>query len=117
MLDLAREISPVKSERDFRAMFGGPSEAIGLVFDCILARVRPSCRDFTPSSFLMTLNFLKDPGSSWLSCASRWRVDKRTLKRHIINTLQLIDFVLPEVCCLFLFLTLIYPYSSSQSIV
>ena len=96
MLDIAKKISPVKNEREFRAMYGGPSIAIELLFRLILSLELES-KDFTPYSLLITLNFLKDPGSSWFSVASRWRMDYRTIKRHLIRTLHLIDLVLPDV--------------------
>jgi hypothetical protein len=99
-LDFAKMISPVKDEKSFRAMFGGPSEAIGVVFDWI-KQLNLSCRDFDPSSLLVALNFLKDPGSSWTSCASRWRIDYRTLKSHLIKSLRLLNLVLPEVIFFF----------------
>ena len=94
MLGVARKISPVVlSERSFKSMYGGPSEAITFLFDQ-MDRVSPS----SSSSLLMTLNFLKDPASSWSNFGLRWGgLCPVTCEKRILQTLQFIDKVLPKV--------------------
>jgi DDE superfamily endonuclease len=51
----------------------------------------------------MALYFLKTGGSSWEVISSRFGLDIKTFKTHLINTLDLIDAVLPEVILFSLF--------------
>ena len=76
MLSLANLMNEfVKDERGFRAMFGGPSVAIELLFCWVMKKYEPSKNQFSGFSLLLMLNFLKDPGANWSSCASRWKLD------------------------------------------
>jgi hypothetical protein len=96
MLSVAAKIAPCKSEWCFRALFGGPSEAVDYLFNAIM-QLQPPKKQFSVTSLLLTLNFLKDPGTSELAFAARWRLDFRTCMKRIEFTLELIDSVLPEV--------------------
>jgi DDE superfamily endonuclease len=86
----------VKGERAFRSLFGGPPDAYSYLWSLICS-CHPPCSLVNPISFLTTLNFMKDPGSSWFTSAFRWKIDPRTLEQQIKTICRLIYDVLPEV--------------------
>jgi hypothetical protein len=102
VFSLAGLFCPVHTNWGFRSMFGTPPVVVDVLLELLLSLQLP-CLKFCSSSLFMTLNFLKDPASSWFNFGCCWRLDGRTAKKILINTLKLIDFVLPEVFRLFFF--------------
>jgi hypothetical protein len=102
--ELAGLFTPVRTEKGFRSMFGLPSAAFEVLLDLILRLELPRSK-FSTIDLFITLNFLKDPPSSWYNAGCRWKVDGRTIEKTVFKTLKLIDFILPEV---FLFLFFLF---------
>ena len=96
MLSVAAQIASCKTERCFWVLFNCPSEAVDYLFNTIM-QLQPPKIQFSAGFLLLTLNFLKEPGTSELAFAACWHLDRRTCMKRIESTLELIDYVLPEV--------------------
>ncbi|KAL6068907.1 hypothetical protein QOT17_007879 [Balamuthia mandrillaris] len=84
-----------KEEKEFRAHFGLPSDAVAWLWDLISPNAAK--RGYSGYYFLWSLFFLKTSGSSWSVLKSRFGVkDERTFKKWLWYTLKLIDEVLPQ---------------------
>ena len=97
LLDVAYRMTGRRSEKDFRSLFGGPSEAIEFLWNCILAKMEPLPHTWNIDDLLMCLHFLKNPQSNLVCSSSRCGISTNTFKKHLSTTLSLIDFSLPEV--------------------
>ncbi len=86
------------SERQFRAHFGGPSEAIASLWSDMQAHCTPFPHLWKPQHLLQMLFFLKSPQTSWEVLLSRFNVgDQRTFKKYLWQSLDFVLHSLPEV--------------------
>jgi hypothetical protein len=79
---------------DFRAAFKMHPRLVQFVWD----RLKTLYPIATPDHFLWTLHFLKSRNPDDIGISLVLHTDRKTMKRHVISTLQMLINALPKVC-------------------